>query len=410
MEGNNDGYITNILQTWNIIGLPNTESLPKEDLIVRYNDVDYNWTDATTNNNPTGGPIILEFIYNWSRNPPQHYELTDVFDPGYGYQMYAFHNCSLYYPNIGLLGRYPVESRNNALEQTSLKDQGFKLEKEKIDTMWNVTLEFNEPGGAYDNAFLGEKTDASDGQDIYDVPKSPPSFPPYIRAWFPTNFQDPYDELWEEYKHYPDNYKIWNLAVQWVPSDYSSPTTLTISWDNYSFINSEYTSLVLYDIINNINVTDMIVTSSYTFTCPALTLQNYQIICTTNQPPIIPRNPYPNDGTIDVETETNLNWTGGDPDSGDTVTYDIYFGTTSPPLKVMNNQSAATYDPGKLVNITVYYWRIIAYDNHGALASGPIWSFTTKKSKESNVEETNTRRVALNLNYPSQKLFNGSVS
>ena len=32
---------------------------------------------------------------------------------------------------------------------------------EPIDDNWNVTLEFNEPGSAYDNAFFGEKSDAS---------------------------------------------------------------------------------------------------------------------------------------------------------------------------------------------------------------------------------------------------------
>ncbi len=156
---------------------------------------------------------------------------------------------------------------------------------EPLDDTWNVTLEFNEPGSAYDNAFFGEATDASDGQDSYDVPKSPPGIPPYIRAWFDTNFSDPYDELWEEYKHYPDFYKDWNLTVQWVPSDYISPTTLTISWDNNSFNDSEYISVILYDVGNSTNVSNMLVNNSYTFTCPALLLQNFKIICNTNLPP-----------------------------------------------------------------------------------------------------------------------------
>ena len=105
--------------------------------------------------------------------------------------------------------------------------------------IWNVTLEFNEPGGAYDNVILGEKTDASDGQDSYDTPKSPAGIPPIIRAWFASNFLDPYDELWKEYKHSPDDYKIWHLTIQWIPSDYSSPTDITISW-NSSYLNNSY--------------------------------------------------------------------------------------------------------------------------------------------------------------------------
>lgn len=153
----------------------------------------------------------------------------------------------------------------------------------------------------------------------------------------------------------------------------------------------------------------MLVNSNYSFTCPALALQNFRIICTTNQPPIIPSDPDPNDGATSVAIETNLSWSGSDPNSGDTVTYDIYFGTTSPPPKVSNNQSSTTYDPGELENKTVYYWKIIACDNHGATISGPIWSFTTKNSKESNVQETTTRKVALDSNYPSQKLTNRRV-
>ena len=41
------------------------------------------------------------------------------------------------------------------------------------------------------------------------------------------------------------NYKTWNLTVQWTPSDYTSPTNITISW-NYSYLNnSEYNNIFL---------------------------------------------------------------------------------------------------------------------------------------------------------------------
>jgi hypothetical protein len=45
---------------------------------------------------------------------------------------------------------------------------------------------------------------------------------------------------------------------------------------------------------------------------------------------------------------------------------------------VINNQSGTTYDPGTLNFITTYYWKIIAWDNHGASTGGPLWRFTTK--------------------------------
>ncbi|KYK28442.1 hypothetical protein AYK20_07210 [Thermoplasmatales archaeon SG8-52-1] len=404
---NNDGFITNMLQKWNIIGLPNMMSLQKENIIVRYNGIDYNWTEATTNNNPTGEPIILGYIYNWSRSLPQHYELADIVNPGYGYYMYAYHNCSLYYPVVGPLVREYIGSTNNNLEGISINEHTSKLQNNKIEDMWNVALDFNEPGGAYDNAFFGEKTDASDGQDIYDVPKGPTGIPPLIRSWFETDMQDPYDELWKDYKQYPDNHKVWNLTVQWIPSDYSSPTTITIFWDNDDFYYNDYTSIVLYDVINNIIVADMLVNESYSFICPALALQNFQIICFTNsnQPPNIPSDPIPTNSATDIDIETYLSWTGGDPDLDDIVIYDVYFGTNNPPPKVISNQSATSYNPGKLDNITVYYWKIIAHDNHGATTSGPLWSFTTKKSKDLSVEGTTLKKVALNSNFRPQNLI-----
>jgi hypothetical protein len=86
--------ITQLSTLWNIIGLPDDTSLIKQHLLVRYEGVDYNWTQATTSNNPTGSPLILGFIYGWGRSG-QSYQLSDSFAPGYAYWMYAYHNCLL---------------------------------------------------------------------------------------------------------------------------------------------------------------------------------------------------------------------------------------------------------------------------------------------------------------------------
>jgi len=59
------------------------------------------------------------------------------------------------------------------------------------------------------------------------------------------------------------------------------------------------------------------------------------------------------------------------------ITYDVYFGTTSPPAKVVSNQTETLYNPGTLEHNTTYYWQIIAWDDQGESAEGPIWSFTT---------------------------------
>jgi hypothetical protein len=96
-----------------------------------------------------------------------------------------------------------------------------------------------------------------------------------------------------------------------------------------------------------------------------------------NDPPYTPSNSSPSNGTTNVSVNADLSWTGGDPNPGDIVTYDVYFGTTSPPQQVVWDQSSTTYDPGIMQSLTTYYWKIVAWDNHGAAAEGSIWHFTT---------------------------------
>gem|GEM_PF-6736903 len=97
-----------------------------------------------------------------------------------------------------------------------------------------------------------------------------------------------------------------------------------------------------------------------------------------NLPPNEPNTPNPAHGATNVALNAVLSWVGGDPNPGDTVTYDVYFDTMSPPTKKISNQSATTYTPSPMDPITKYYWKIIAWDNNGASTAGDIWEFTTK--------------------------------
>ena len=118
------------------------------------------------------------------------------------------------------------------------------------------------------------------------------------------------------------------------------------------------------DIVGNENTSDI-----YTFTI-------------INNAPYQPSNPSPENGEIDVNIETDLSWTGGDPDPGDTVTYDVYLDATSPPTtKVSNNQTGTIYDPPSELNYDeTYYWIIVAWDTHGASTNGDEWHFTTEST------------------------------
>jgi hypothetical protein len=96
-----------------------------------------------------------------------------------------------------------------------------------------------------------------------------------------------------------------------------------------------------------------------------------------NLPPYEPNTPSPADGSTFIPLDAVLSWAGGDPNPGDTVTYDVYFDTVSPPAKKTNNQTSTTYTPASMNPTTTYYWKIVAWDNTGASTPGDIWEFTT---------------------------------
>ena len=95
-----------------------------------------------------------------------------------------------------------------------------------------------------------------------------------------------------------------------------------------------------------------------------------------NHPPAQPSGPDPVNSAENQDTTLTISWSCSDPD-GDTLSYDVYFGTNSNPSLVSANQSQRNYNPGTLSPGTTYYWKIAAKDNHGGLTMGPIWHFTT---------------------------------
>ena len=100
-------------------------------------------------------------------------------------------------------------------------------------------------------------------------------------------------------------------------------------------------------------------------------------ILVKNQPPTMPSDPYPADHSINVDINTYLSWTGGDPDVGDTVTYDVYFCSMPPFQKISSNISTTSFNPGTLFNGLTYIWRVVAWDKHGLSTDGPVWNFAT---------------------------------
>jgi len=95
---------------------------------------------------------------------------------------------------------------------------------------------------------------------------------------------------------------------------------------------------------------------------------------TENNPPYVPHNPRPMNGTTGIISGPWFSWEGGDPD-GDEVCYDVYFGISNPPPMVANNISGTIWDQYyDFEPNTTIYWKIVAWDPHGS-TEGPIWVF-----------------------------------
>ncbi|MGQ9707253.1 MAG: YncE family protein [bacterium] len=96
-----------------------------------------------------------------------------------------------------------------------------------------------------------------------------------------------------------------------------------------------------------------------------------------NRFPNVPSNPAPDSGAIGQFVRLTLSWSGGDPDTADTVVYDIYLGTSSPPPISVQGHNQTRYTTPRLKYDSTYYWRVVARDQRGAITTGPIWQFTT---------------------------------
>jgi len=82
------GHITDLQDSWDLMGIPYNTTLTKTDLNITNNSIDYTWDLAVSND------IILGFVYRWN-STDQMYEISVDFIPGQGYWMYAYYDCIL---------------------------------------------------------------------------------------------------------------------------------------------------------------------------------------------------------------------------------------------------------------------------------------------------------------------------
>lgn len=82
-------------------------------------------------------------------------------------------------------------------------------------------------------------------------------------------------------------------------------------------------------------------------------------------------NPDPVNNAVNVSTTKIISWNAG----SDTISHDVYLGTTNPPA-FRQNQTADTYDPCSLLPGTRYYWRIDEVKATETV-TGDVWQFDT---------------------------------
>src|SRR5204863_4311993 len=81
-------------------------------------------------------------------------------------------------------------------------------------------------------------------------------------------------------------------------------------------------------------------------------------------PPAPPTSPSPSNGATAVGLSPTLGWSDG----GVGTTYNVAFGTATPPPQVATGLSAPSYAPGTLAPSTTYYWRVTAVTSGGSAA------------------------------------------
>jgi outer membrane protein assembly factor BamB len=108
---------------------------------------------------------------------------------------------------------------------------------------------------------------------------------------------------------------------------------------------------------------------------------------TNNTYPSKPNLTSPEDGDTNIATsDLILKWNASsDSDEGDTVTYDLYFSKDSSPKLYKSDLSSTQYTIESLDADTTYYWKVVAKDTKGGIASSNIWSFTTKQNSDNSI-------------------------
>ncbi len=95
-----------------------------------------------------------------------------------------------------------------------------------------------------------------------------------------------------------------------------------------------------------------------------------------NYVPFLPSIVAPRLNEIVQTNSVKLEWTASDAD-GDSLIYNVYFGTENPPVAIVAENISESNLTVDLAASTNYYWKIVVKDEKGGNAIGQIWNFKT---------------------------------
>jgi uncharacterized protein (TIGR02145 family) len=112
---------------------------------------------------------------------------------------------------------------------------------------------------------------------------------------------------------------------------------------------------------------------------------SFTTLPSVNNPPSLPSTPSPTNGAMGISATPTLSWTCTDPEN-DPLKFDIFLGTINPPTtQVGTDKTTLSISPNILNAGVLYYWKVVAKDNHSNTTPGPVWSFTTQNSGGSGI-------------------------
>lgn len=208
-----------------------------------------------------------------------------------------------------------------------------------------------------------------------------------------ANYEDPTNNGYTLVYDGTINYNGWTEIVLSTPFNYNGTDNLIVHYESrtgaYYYTNFNSTLSAVNNNKSNGGSISFPTGAGYLNPYPG-SLPNIRLFYLSSGPST-PANPVPIENATKVDAETELSF---DLDAA-TTHYDVYFGTDSNLVAVMNASmqiadsliatGAGTYsvDPTAggqlLLSKTHYYWKVVAKDDALVSAESPVWIFQTQK-------------------------------